>query len=85
VKNTDEEGQIVESQNQAAKAAAIGGGAGAAIGGLAGGGKGAGIGAAAGAAAGLFYASFGTKAPNISFDTGSAFELSVSSPPPPAQ
>jgi len=78
VKNTDEEGQIVEHKNQAAKSAVIGGALGAGIGALAGGAKGAGIGAAAGAAAGLLFASFGTKAPSITFDTGSEFELSVS-------
>jgi hypothetical protein len=77
VKNTDEEGQVVEHHNQTAKAAILGGLAGAGIGALAGGAKGAAIGAAAGAAAGLLYASFGTKAPNITFDTGSQFELSV--------
>lgn len=84
-KNTDEEGQIVEHKNQAAKSAVIGALAGAGIGALAGGGKGAAIGAGAGAAAGLLFASFGTKGPSISFDTGSQFDLSVSNESPAAQ
>ncbi len=79
VHDTDEEGQIVQKKNSAAKAALIGGGAGAIIGAIAGGGKGAAIGAAAGAGAGLLFASFGVKGPTISFDAGSEFGLTVSS------
>ncbi len=77
VQNTDEEGQIVEKKNSAAKAALIGGAVGAGIGAIAGGGKGAAIGAGAGAGAGLLFASFGVKGPTISFDAGSQFGLSV--------
>lgn len=79
VQNTDEEGQIVESKNEAGKAAAIGAIAGAGIGALAGGAKGAGIGAAAGAGAGLLFSTFGVKGPTISFDSGSQIQLEVTS------
>ena len=77
IQNTDEEGQIVEKKSSAGKAAVIGGLAGAGLGAVLGGAKGAGIGAAAGAGAGLLFASFGVKGPTISFDTGSEFQLSV--------
>jgi hypothetical protein len=79
VQNADEEGQIVQKKNSAAKAALIGGAIGAGIGALAGGGKGAAIGAGAGAGAGLLFATFGVKGPTISFDTGSQFGLTVTS------
>lgn len=78
IHDTDEEGQIVERKNTAAKSALIGAGAGALIGGLAGGAKGAGVGAGAGAAAGLLFSTFGVKGPTVSFDAGSQFEVSVS-------
>lgn len=85
VQNTDEEGQIVEKRNPGAKAALIGAGAGALIGGLAGGPKGAAIGAGAGAVAGVLVASFGVKGPTISFDAGSQFDVSVTTPSPNAR
>jgi hypothetical protein len=75
--NVDEEGRVIRKKNELGKAAlimALGAGVGAA----AGGGKGAAIGAGAGAAVGLLFAKFGTKAPNISFDTGSVFDLLLS-------
>ncbi len=84
VQNADEEGQIVEKKNSAAKAAIIGGLVGAGIGALAAGGKGAAIGAGAGAGAGLLFATFGVKGPTITFDAGSEFGLSVSSQAPNA-
>jgi hypothetical protein len=77
--NADEEGQIVEKKNTAAKAAVIGAVAGGVIGALAGGGKGAAIGAGAGAGAGLLFSTFGVKGPNITFEAGSQFGLTVSS------
>jgi len=79
VQNADEEGQIVEKKNSAAKAAVIGGLVGAGIGALAAGGKGAAIGAGAGAGAGLLFATFGVKGPTITFDAGSQFGLTVTS------
>jgi hypothetical protein len=79
VQNADEEGQIVEKKNSAAKAAVIGGLVGAGIGALAAGGKGAAIGAGAGAGAGVLFATFGVKGPKITFDAGSQFGLTVSS------
>jgi hypothetical protein len=75
----DEEGQVLEKSNQLGKMALITG-AGAAIGAIAGGGKGAAIGAGAGAAASLLFVKFGSKAPNISFDAGSEFQLNVTRP-----
>jgi hypothetical protein len=75
--NVDEEGRIISKKNDLGKAAlitALGTGVGAA----AGGGKGAAIGAGAGAAAGLLFARFGAKAPNISFNSGSEFDVNLS-------
>lgn len=75
--NVDEEGQLIEKKNELGKAALMSG-IGAIIGAAAGGAKGAAIGAGAGAAAGLLFIKFGAKAPNISFDSGSQFDLKVS-------
>jgi len=75
--NVDEEGRIISKKNDLGKAAlitALGAGVGAAAGGA----KGAGIGAGAGAVVGLLFVKFGTKAPDISFDTGSDFDLLLS-------
>jgi hypothetical protein len=77
LENADEEGQIIKKRNDLGKAAlmaALGAGVGAAAGGA----KGAGIGAGAGLAVGLLFAKFGAKAPHISFDSGSVFELALS-------
>jgi hypothetical protein len=75
--NVDDEGRIIRKQNELGKAALITA-LGAGVGAAAGGGKGAAIGAGAGAAAGLLFAKFGTKAPDISFDTGSTFDVLLS-------
>lgn len=75
--NVDEEGRIISKKNDLGKAALITA-IGAGVGGAAGGGKGAAIGAGAGAAVGLLFARFGAKAPNISFDSGSVFDLLLS-------
>lgn len=74
--NVDEEGRIIEKQGNVGKIALITG-AGAGIGALAGGGRGAGIGAAAGAAAALLFVSVGVKGPDIHFEPGSEFILTV--------
>jgi len=75
--NVDEEGQIVEKKNDIGKALLLTG-IGTGIGAAAGGAKGAAIGAGAGAAVGLLFIRFGSKAPNLSFDSGSQFDLMVS-------
>lgn len=78
--NTDEEGQIVKKKNDIGKAALIAG-IGAGVGAIADSGnrgRGAAIGAGAGMAVGLLFVKFGTKAPNISFNEGSIFELALS-------
>jgi hypothetical protein len=87
--DVDEEGQIISKKNNLAQLllmAAIGAGVGAGVGAAAAGsedrGRGAAIGAGAGAGAGtlagFLFVRFGAKAPNISFDPGSIFELAVS-------
>lgn len=75
--NVDEEGRIISKKNELGKAALITA-LGAGVGAAAGGGRGAAIGAGAGAAVGLLFAKFGTKAPNISFDSGSMFDVLLS-------
>ena len=74
--NVDEEGRIIEKKSNVGKIALITG-AGAAAGAIFGGGKGAGIGAAAGAAAALLFVSVGVKGPEIHFEPGSEFILTV--------
>ncbi len=76
--NVDEEGQIVEKKNDIGKALLITG-IGAGIGAAAGGAKGAAIGSGAGAAVGLLFIRFGSKAPNLTFNAGSQFDLMISS------
>lgn len=75
--DTDDEGRIIKKRNDIALAVLMTG-IGAGVGAAAGGGKGAAIGAGAGAAVGLLFVRFGAKAPNISFDTGSVFDLALS-------
>ena len=75
--NVDDEGRIISKKNELGKAALIGA-LGAGVGAAAGGAKGAAIGAGAGAAVGLLFAKFGAKAPNISFDSGSIFDVLLS-------
>ena len=76
-KNADEEGQVIET-SYGLKKMAILGAAGAAIGAVFGRGKGAAAGAAAGVGSAIMINSFAGSGPNITFDKGSRFELSVS-------
>ena len=83
--NVDEEGRIIEKKGNSAKVALMTGG-GAVLGGLLGGGaKGAAIGAGVGAAASLIFVSVGVKGPEIHFDPGSEFILTVRERRPSAQ
>ena len=74
--NVDEEGRVIEKKGNTGKFAAITG-AGAVIGGLAGGAKGAAIGAGAGAIVSLVVINYGVKGPDIRFDPGTEFVVSV--------
>lgn len=74
--NVDEEGRIIEKKGNTGKVALMTGG-GAILGGILGGAKGAAIGAGAGAAAGLIFVSVGVKGPEIHFNPGSEFVLTV--------
>ena len=75
--NVDDEGRLIEKKGNLGKAAAITG-AGALLGGLKGGAKGAVIGAGAGAVVSLVVINYGVKGPDIHFEPGTEFILSVS-------
>jgi len=74
--NTDEEGEIVEHQNNVGRVL-LGTAIGAAIGAAAGGAKGAAIGGGAGAATSLVLVKVMVKGPSITFEPGSEFLLDV--------